>query len=339
MGDVGCVLHDDDRVHCWALGDLPDGDAVWRAPIAGARMAKPGVLGPIVLTSAGTLSFFDPGWTEALPELATLTAVSEFDTEERTLCTVDAGAGLRCWNRPQYLEPQREWVRSEDAPAVSSIAIWRDRGCGITDAGKLACWSAEQPAHVTNLSSQLGRLVDVAAVGHRCVADVRGKLRCFGPNDAGELGQGHTKPTTNQLAPKRLSKVVEVDSDLQYTCARTQSGSVSCWGGEFPHDGSPRPPHDVGVTGVVQIAVGDGTGCARDESGSIWCWRDWVDWEQEPPTAMSDMPWQPKGMEGVAVDIRMAGTRLCAVYSDEVRCWWAPYGSGGTAPIEVQLGG
>jgi hypothetical protein len=42
-------------------------------------------------------------------------------------------------------------------------------------------------------------------------------------------------------------------------------------------------------------------------------------------------------MEGVATDIRMAGAQLCAVYTDEVRCWWAPHGSGPTMPIEVHF--
>lgn len=78
-----------------------------------------------------------------------------------------------------------------------------------------------------------------AGTDHTCVVTRGGRrLRCWGLNTFGQLGQGHTmtigddEPASSAedvLLPK-ADRVVEVAAGSRHTCARTREGRVRCWG-------------------------------------------------------------------------------------------------------------
>ncbi len=78
---------------------------------------------------------------------------------------------------------------------------------------------------------------------HACALGSLGTMWCRGENEYGQLGNGSTMDSATAVSVHGLSGVREIDlDDIGYTCARTASGDVYCWGGdETCHIREPTP--------------------------------------------------------------------------------------------------
>jgi alpha-tubulin suppressor-like RCC1 family protein len=185
------------------------------------------------------------------------------------------------------------------ASEVVSIAAGSFHGCAIIAAGGLKCWGG-------NSGGQLGDggacgeecpPVDVAgletgvaavAVGdfHTCAVTTAGGAKCWGLNNAGQLGDGggcsEDCPPADVVGLE--SGVAAVTAGAFHTCALTTGGAVKCWGdnsfGELglgASDSGPHPvPEDVvglehGITGIDAGALHV---CALTVTGGVKCWGD-----------------------------------------------------------------
>jgi alpha-tubulin suppressor-like RCC1 family protein len=128
----------------------------------------------------------------------------------------------------------------------------------------------------------LGAVVvkELAAGGdHTCALIEDGTVRCWGKNDAGQLGDGTTSDASAPVSVAELRGVIQVVAGLRHTCALLQVGTVACWGANESHqlsigttENSTVPRVVVGLVGGKEIAAaGDGT-CARLEGGYVRCW-------------------------------------------------------------------
>jgi alpha-tubulin suppressor-like RCC1 family protein len=86
-------------------------------------------------------------------------------------------------------------------------------------------------------------LVGVAGIGlghtHGCIVTDMGALRCFGANDAGQLGLGTMSaavPTPTDATGLGGIRVASVDGGFIHTCALAEGGGLWCTGGNL--DGS-----------------------------------------------------------------------------------------------------
>ena len=115
-------------------------------------------------------------------------------------------------------------------------------GCGALDAGpqspcgecgQLACDGngaslvCDDPAEVRQIS---------AGFDHTCaVVGSGGRLRCWGWNNVGQLGNG-TQSQVPRLAPPTtdlLTGVRQIAAGADHTCILTGAGGLRCWGGNI----------------------------------------------------------------------------------------------------------
>lgn len=112
-----------------------------------------------------------------------------------------------------------------------------------------------------------------------CKSD--GIVECWGSNDHGQLGQGHTNPLEGTVIVQDLSGVTALASGDQHVCALVGfTGEVFCWGlnddgqlgvGDF--NDRPSARRVAGISGAVMITTGDFHSCAVvGATRDLWCW-------------------------------------------------------------------
>lgn len=128
------------------------------------------------------------------------------------------------------------------------------------------------------------RATDVAMASHHtCAVTGDGQLYCWGSNQDGQLGTGHTEAQSQPVPVPGLERVVEVATSDRHTCARQTDGRVACWGsnlfGEAGHDTGfvdnaaqlVRPVYVAGLSDVDRIWMKHLRSCAR-VAGVAYCW-------------------------------------------------------------------
>jgi alpha-tubulin suppressor-like RCC1 family protein len=115
---------------------------------------------------------------------------------------------------------------------------------------------------------------------HTCALTVDGRVKCWGWNRYGEVGDGTVTQRTSPVDVIGLASDVSAISTGDYfTCALTKAG-VKCWGyntwgqlGDGTRTKRPTPVDVSGLTsGVSALATGEGHACALINSGAVKCW-------------------------------------------------------------------
>lgn len=198
-------------------------------------------------------------------------------------------------------------VQGLPEPAVA-LTVGHTSTCALLSSGKVSCWgrnlSGELGTGTTTRLTTAGSIVDlgtgyaarqvVAAQFAYCALLRGGAVKCWGQNDAGQLGLGDTNNRGDQpgemgdaLPPVALGSGLRVSallgSHANNFCARFEDGSFKCWGDNavgqlglgdnlarlVPPAALPFP--DAGGK-VAALGVGEAFVCAHLESGSLRCW-------------------------------------------------------------------
>lgn len=195
------------------------------------------------------------------------------------------------------------------ASAVVSLSAGSSHTCALLRGGAVRCWGENQAgelglaskANVANKQPyQLGPLALgapatalAAGAHHTCALLKDGGVRCWGKNDQGQLGLGHTKSVGDDEAPDVDHAQVALGVKAQAiaaggdtTCAVLKGGTVRCWGangfgqlglGHTKNIGDDEAPSaavaqlSLGGTSVG-VAVASEHACALFDSGLIRCW-------------------------------------------------------------------
>ena len=209
----------------------------------------------------------------------------------RTAVAISAAAGHSC----ALASDHTVWCWGDDSYA--------ELGDGITVDGAGHLRLTPVPVVVTS-----GKMTGVKAIAagyvHTCALLTRGTIRCWGSDQAGQLGDGTTGEGawTTRSAPVavrnssntgKLTHVTAISASQYTTCAVRTDHTAWCWGfdasGELgdgttggPITGNPNAhvrllPVQVrlgshALTGVTAISTGTGHTCARLSDGSAWCW-------------------------------------------------------------------
>jgi alpha-tubulin suppressor-like RCC1 family protein len=239
-----------------------------------------------------------------------------------------------------------------NTPPVHTIAYLisagTDYSCALTSAGGAKCWGDNDsgqlgdgttsdhsiPEDVIGLTSGLVSIS--ASYNHTCALTTSGKIKCWGDNYYGELGNGTTSDQTTPVDVRGLSDgAIDIAAGYSHTCALTTRGGVKCWGanevGELG-DGTiynSRTPVDViGLSsGVSAISVYESHTCALTADGEVKCWGDNYSGQLGNGTKKdSSIPVGVLGLSSGVNAISVGYDHACALTANgEVKCWGGNY--------------
>lgn len=162
---------------------------------------------------------------------------------------------------------------------VHQIATGRAHTCALLDEGKMRCWGWNRHGqlgygHTTNIGNATypkaagdidvgGPVKEIATGGlHTCALLETGNVRCWGDNEFGQLGYGHTRPVGNEYGPWSMGdlplggRAVAIEAGDFHTCALLEDERLRCWGlnrlGQLGY-GHTRPVGD----GATPVATHD----------------------------------------------------------------------------------
>lgn len=181
-----------------------------------------------------------------------------------------------------------------------------------------------------------------------CALSEDGRVKCWGYNERGNLGYGHTEDIGDDETPADVDEidiggpVAQIANYGLAICVLLERGSVRCWGsgdngnvgyGSTEYIGDDETPADVGdvdVGGaVIQIARGYEHTCAILANGRVRCWgmRMWLGigrvtgiiGDDETPASVDFVD-----VGGVSVAIDAGEFHTCVLLDDGgLRCWGA----------------
>jgi len=279
-GQHSCALLKDRTVKCWGFnssGQLGDGTFAIRS----APVSVNGLTGVLALT-AGDLH------TCAL-------------TTSGVKCWGDNSNGRLGIGGSSSPKPTAQNV-DVGGSTVTALTAGIAHTCALLASGNMKCWGANEsgqggvgnknflslfsPQNVLNATdgTLFGNVRAIAAGGyHTCALLNDQTMRCWGNNNAGQLGTNGTNDaafptlvmTQNALA---LNNVSNITTGEYHTCAALVDNTVHCWGANASGqlgDGSGYEQHlpTLAFTGnTVEIVAGQSHTCARQISGKTVCW-------------------------------------------------------------------
>jgi alpha-tubulin suppressor-like RCC1 family protein len=212
--------------------------------------------------------------------------------------------------------------------------------CVLRDDGTFRCWGSaanfctgwggalpedigdnETPASVGDVPAGFGAR-DLDLGEHSCAVSNTGEVRCWGNDDAGQLGLG-TSAAPAKSAQESVPATVGVEAEAvavgeRHTCAVTASATIRCWGfnshGQLGYghtqnigdDESPASAGDVSIGGAAVQVVTGGAGlggahtCALLKEGEVRCW-GW---------AVADFGYKGSGILGYGNDENVGDNEL-----------------------------
>jgi alpha-tubulin suppressor-like RCC1 family protein len=180
----------------------------------------------------------------------------------------------------------------------------------------------------------LSGVMDIAAgEEHTCALMDVGRLKCWGDNEWGQLGDGSTHDQPRPADVAGIMDVAIVTGGSWHTCALKLNGQVMCWG--FDNHGqlgagdavtlfSKEPVVVAGLTSrVVSIASARHHNCAVTAAGAVKCWGINGNGQLgDGSTDSSDTPVDVVGLNSGQVTVAAGDIHSCALSAaGVVHCW------------------
>ena len=243
-------------------------------------------------------------------------------------------------------------VRPQPASAnpladIESISAGESHSCAVVD-GAAMCWGDNTNAqlgdgtttdrNVPTLVTGLGSGITAVSAGgqHSCALTTAGGVKCWGRNNAGQLGDGTTTLSTAPVDVAGLtSGVTAIAAGWSHSCAALAAGGMKCWGannigqlGDGTTVDRPLPASVAGLPGAVsEIAASVFHTCARTSAGAALCWGNNAHGQlgngsttnSSSPVSVSSLA---SGVAAISAGSAGVGESTCALTTGGgVKCW------------------
>jgi alpha-tubulin suppressor-like RCC1 family protein len=171
--------------------------------------------------------------------------------------------------------------------------------------------------------------------GHTCALTTGGRIKYWGNNTNGELGDGTPmeKHVPTDVLGFTGSGAIAITASQYRTCAVTTGGVVKCWGwnnrgqvgnGTVNTLGGVTTPVDVwGLSGVTQVSSGNDHTCAVTGARQVACWG--LNYYGQLGNGQSSYQLTPGDVSGLASGISAissGATHTCVLTTGgAVKCW------------------
>jgi len=217
---------------------------------------------------------------------------------------------------------------------ASVVVAGGNTSCAIVSEGGTSgvyCWGANDSGQLgpsgQGLGASSGTPTEIAALrgasavavgaAHVCAIASDGTVKCWGRNDAGQLGVSTSgTPSADPVAVPNVSNATAIAAGDRHSCAITPAGAL-CWGaiaGNFPQ-----------AKGATKIVAGDAHTCAM-LSSSVLCWGK-NDFGQLGNGTQTDSSSPVTPLTGAMQDVTAGLHHTCALLSagvdrtNALRCW------------------
>ena len=374
LGDsFSCVLFRNGGVKCWGLG------------------GSKGRLGQENINSIGDKSG-DMGAALHYIKLGTGLKAVQIDTGKDHACVRFSNGGVKCWGRNQYgqlglgniidlgsnvgdMGDNLPFVNLGSGRTALKISAGGNHSCALLDNLAVKCWGDnimgqlglddnldrgdnEIPKDVNNVFLGAGLIPKDISTGrlHSCVLFTNGKIKCWGYNFNGQLGQdvgsiriGTIPGDMASLQTIQLgAKVLSISCGADHTCALLENNSVKCWGynsiGQLgignSTDVGDEVVHIGNLTGislgtdltVKKIMAGNDHNCALMSNDNLKCWGDNFKGmlglgdiinRGDLPNQMGDqLDFVNLGNESIITDLSLGADHSCAILGNtKLKCW------------------
>jgi len=315
-----CALLASGKVKCWGLNDkgqLGDGSLINRAT-------------PVEVGG-----------------LTGVTAIAAGGSHTRAL----AGGGVKCWG--ENLSGQLgDGTHTDSATpvdvaglsnGVAAIAVGGGHNCALMDRGAVRCWGWNGDGQLgdgTNIDRSNPVPVDAAGTlfyaitagyEHTCALTTSARVKCWGGNGDGQLGDGtHANRAEPADVQGLRSTVLSMSLGEVHTCALMHDHTLQCWGdnrfgqlADYAVTDSAFPIPVIGLTGgVLAVSAGAGHTCALTEAG-VECWgRNYFGQLGNGTKDNSYRPVTVVGFSLTAAALATGGNHTCGLTAGGgVRCW------------------
>ncbi len=190
-----------------------------------------------------------------------------------------------------------------------------------------------------NLNDFLYSMVS-AGDNSTCAITTSGKLKCWGSNSVGQLGDGTTSSKNSPVSVDNANNYSKVSVGANNSCGITATGLLKCWGSNsngrlgigLISGGDSNFPVAVDASETYsEVSVGNSTSCGLTTQGILKCWgaKFVIYGYNYSPTVVDS---------GVAYkSVSVGNSHICAITTGNVlKCWgnnfYGQIGDGTTSP-------
>ena len=208
-------------------------------------------------------------------------------------------------------------------------SVERNRTCAVTAQKTVRCTTRENWLKGEDVASLTGVTTVAVGYGYACAVTSDGKVKCWGRNREGQLGNNSTTDSDTPVDVVGLDSVTSIASGGTHTCALTAAGRVKCWGdntyGVLGNNSTAASwvPVDTGLSGVASIAVGMQSTYAVTSGGNV---KRWGAKNNAVGISVADLqPVDFTELSGITA-IAAGFSHGCALTSQgTVKCWGSNY--------------